>query len=94
MGHGTGVYCTQLEFIALLEIINEIRKTSMIQVKAGPTSGTIRPMMIKTQQDVFGFVAKLAEKHNLPIGFYGINKQKEFVKVKAREDDYHTIYEL
>ncbi len=94
IGRGTGVYCTPLEFEALLEIINEVRKTSMIQVKGGATSGTIRTMMPKQQQDVFILVARLAEKHKLPSGFYAINSDKEFIKVQAREDDYHNIYSL
>ena len=94
VGRGTGVYCSAVEFEALLEIINEVRKTSMIQVKGGPTSGTIRPMMLRTQQDVFLLVAKLAEKHKLPSGFYAVNSSKEFIRIHAREDDYHTIYEL
>lgn len=94
VGRGTGVYCTAVEFESLLEIINEVRKTTMIQVKGGSTSGTIRTMMPRTQQDVFLLVAKLAEKHKLSYGFYAINSNKEFIRVHGREDDYHTIYEL
>lgn len=94
IGVGTGVYCTSVEFEGLLEIINEVRKTSMIQVVAGATSGVIEKKMVRTQQDVFLRVAVLAEKHNLPSGFYAINKNREFICMRAREDDAHTIYEL
>lgn len=94
IGVGTGIYCTILEFEAVLEIINEVRKTSMIQVKGNAGVGTIFTKLPRTQQDVYLLVAKLAEKHRLPSGFYAINKNREFIACKAREDDFHDIYSI
>lgn len=93
LGRPTGVYCTPLEFAELIDIIREVQKTSVIEVKGNAGSGMIIPKKEKTQADVFSFVSKLAEKHGLPFGFYGINKNREFIQViQGREDDFHNVY--
>ena len=92
-GEPTGVFCTESEFKELLEIISEVKKESITQIKGYNNSEMILPKLPTVQADVYTFVRKLAERHGLPPAFYGINKHREFIKVMSgREDDFHDVY--
>lgn len=94
LGIPTGVLCTPTEFKALQEILSVVAKTNIIRVVAHNTTDTVTPKLPTTQADVFAFVRKLANKHKLPVGFYGINKHREFIKVvEGNEEDFHEVYD-
>lgn len=93
IGHKTGVYCTFLEFQEVLEIINEIQKVTLVNVVGTPGAVAVTPKKPRTQLDLFILVSKLAEKHKLPFGTYGINSHREFVRYGGDPYKIHEVYE-